>query len=255
MADCNSVTDCTSREVATIDGMKALYRDLLSPLQERIDSRELTCLPAMVGTCYEESPLKLMYVGRAVNGWESKWCPGTLDSLIDKVFAGEFKMASIATEPKQFGYNYNRSGFWQLCKEIMKQAGEASDWSDRIVWSNLYKVAPYAKGNPNNGLIEATIERCIDILNYELSLYRPAHVVFVTGDWWFDPSNRFKVSFADEFGILVKHNSDSVIIGRGCYQKPEGKIKIVVTQRPERRPGLTRDRHAREILSAFNSLA
>jgi len=83
---------------------------------------------------------------------------------------------------------------------------------------------------------------------------RPAHAVFVTGDWWFDPSDTFEVSFAKEFGISVEHNSDLVIIGKACYEKPWGKVKMVVTQRPERRPGLTRERHAHEILPAFNSL-
>lgn len=77
----------------------------------------------------------------------------------------------------------------------------------------------------------------------------PIHAVFVTGDWWFDLSDKFEVSFAGEFGIPVEHNSDSFIIGQGCYQKSWGKVKMVVTQRPEGLRGINRERHAHEILS------
>ena len=32
-------------------------------------------------------------------------------------------------------------------KMYMKLAGEEENWSDKVLWSNLYKVAPYNGGN------------------------------------------------------------------------------------------------------------
>lgn len=240
----------------TLTGLKMQYRDLLLPLQERFWSHELTCAPAIAGTCYEDSPFRLMYVGRAVNGWEAKWLEGPINDLVEQVFAYDFKMASIFENPNQNGYNFNISGFWQLCKEIMKLAGEEENWSDKVLWSNLYKVAPYNGGNPGNKLIEKTIERCIQILTYEIRLYRPTHVVFITGDWWFDPSNTFKASFAKKLGISVEHNTDksTVIIGKGNYEKSLGNVKMVVSKRPEGLKGVTREKHAELIIDALGSL-
>jgi len=239
----------------TLTGLKMQYRDLLLPLQERFWSHELTCAPAIAGTCYEDSPFRLMYVGRAVNGWEANWLEGSINDLVEQVFAYDFKMASISENPNQNGYNFNRSGFWQLCKEIMRLVGEEVNWSDRILWSNLYKVAPYKEGNPDNQLIKMTIEQCIQILTYELCFYRPTHVVFVTDDWWFDPSDTFRVCFAEKLNIPVEHKSESVIIGKGSYNKTWGNIKIVVSKRPEGLKGVTREKHAELIIDALRSLA
>jgi hypothetical protein len=98
------------------------------------------------------------------------------------------------------------------------------------------------------------IERCIQILTYELRLYRPIHVVFITDDWWFDPSDACKASFAKKLDIAVGHKSDSIIIGKGIYQKSWGDIKIVVSKRPEGPKGITREEHAELIIDSFKSL-
>lgn len=252
MANYNSIPD--GPQGPTLTGLKMQYRNLLLPLQERFWSHELTCTPAIAGERYDESPFRLMYVGRAVNGWEADWQVSSIDDLVEQVFAYDFEMASISENPNQNGYNFNRSGFWQLCKEIMKLVGEEENWSDRVLWSNLYKVAPYKEGNPDNKLITETIERCIQILTYELRLYRPTHVVFVTDDWWFDPSDTCKASFAKKLDIPVDHKSDSIIIGKGIYKKSWGNIKIVVSKRPEGLKGITREEHAKFIIDAFKPL-
>lgn len=236
-------------------GLKMQYHNLLLQLQERFWSHELTCAPAIVGKRYEESPFRLMYVGRAVNGWEADWQKGSLDDLIEQVFSYNFEMASIADNPNQNGYNFNKSPFWQLCKEVMKLAGEEENWSDRVLWSNLYKVAPFKEGNPDNKLIKETIEQCIKILTYELRLYRPTHVVFVTDAWWFDPADTFIDSFSKELNIPVEHKTDKdiAIVGKGIWNKFNCNAKIVVTKRPEGL-GITRKEHAEHIIRAFASL-
>ena len=239
----------------TLTGLKIQYENLLKPLQERFWSHELTCAPAIAGKRYEESPFRLMYVGRAVNGWETNWPEGSIEDLVAQVFAYNFTMASISETPNQNGYNFNRSGFWQLCKEIMKLVGEEENWSDRVLWSNLYKVAPFNEGNPNNKLIKETIGRCIQILTYELRFYQPTHVVFVTDDWWFDPVDTYNVSFSQKLDIPVEHNTgkDAIIIGKGIWDKSNCNAKMVVTKRPEGL-GITRSEHAEYVLKALASL-
>lgn len=235
--------------------LKMQYQELLLLLQERFWSKKLTCTPAIAGKNYEDSPLRLMYVGRAVNGWEADWQKNSLEKLVDQVFSYEFEMASISGNPNQNGYNFNKSPFWQLCKEVMKLSEEEENWSDKVLWSNLYKVAPFEGGNPDNKLIKEIIESCIKILNYEIKLYRPSHIVFVTDAWWFDPSDTFTGSFSKELNIPVEHNTDKnvVIIGRGIYRESDYNTKIVVTKRPEGL-GITRKDHAEHIIKAFESL-
>lgn len=239
---------------STANGLKMQYSNLLKPLLEQFWTHELTCAPGIIGNRYEESPFRLLYVGRAVNGWEADWKKGTVDELVEQVFAHSFKMASIAENPIQNGYNFNRSPFWQLCRQIMKLASEDENWSDRVMWSNLYKVAPYKTGNPDNKLIKETIAQCIKILTYEIMLYRPTHIVFVTDDWWFDPSDTFNVSFAKTLDIPIKHNTDNIIVGKGIYHSTDaGDVKIVVTKRPEGL-GISREQHAKVIFDALESL-
>lgn len=252
MAIVNS-TQSGSQEV-TLAGLKRQYKNLLSPLEARFWSKELTCAPAIEGKRYEESPFRLMYVGRAVNGWEGNWKGNSVEDLVNQVFSYDFDMASIEENPNQNGYNFNKSPFWQLCKPLMKLAGEEKNWSDRVLWSNLYKVAPYETGNPSNKLIKETIDYCVQILIYELELYKPSHAVFVTDDWWFDPADTFKVSFSKELGIPVEHKIESVIIGKGIYQSSDGGTKIIVTKRPEGLKGVSREEHAKLIFEAFASL-
>lgn len=240
----------------TPTGLKMQYIDLLESMLERFWTQELTCTPGIIGTKYEESPFRLMYVGRAVNGWEIDWQKGSAKELVEQAFSHGFKMESISEAPIQNGYNFNRSPFWQLCRQLMKLAGEEKNWSDRVFWSNLYKVAPFKTGNPGNKLIDETITKSIRILKYELRLYRPTHVVFVTDAWWFDPSDTFKASFAKTLGIPVEHNTDPTIaiVGKGIYNTTiTGDIKIVITKRPETL-GISRVEHAKLIFDSLMSL-
>ena len=92
MAIVNS-TQSGSQEV-TLAGLKRQYKNLLSPLEARFWSKELTCAPAIEGKRYKESPFRLMYVGRAVNGWEGNWKGNSVEDLVNQVFSYDFDMAS-----------------------------------------------------------------------------------------------------------------------------------------------------------------
>lgn len=233
-----------------MDNYKNLYQTLLEPFQKRLWSHEMTSCPIIVGSNYGKSPLRLLYIGRAVNGWEFDWHEDTLEGLVNQVFSHGFDVDSISTNPIQpDGYNFNRSPFWQLCRKLFEMKGETSDWSSRVAWSNLFKVAPYSRYNPDGKDIALQIKPCIDLIKKEIETYRPSHVVFVTDTWWMEPTNYTNESFAKELGVTLFPNSTNTIVGHGTYLG----AKLVVTKRPETAK-TSRLEHALQILNTFQSL-
>lgn len=67
------------------EDIKNKYEMLLDPIKERFwsESRNrLTCAPLMVGSNYgkvkfNNKALRILYIGRAMNGWESDWKEGS----------------------------------------------------------------------------------------------------------------------------------------------------------------------------------
>lgn len=230
-----------------MDSYRELYKTLLEPFQEQLWSHELTSAPIIVGSNYDHSPFRLMYVGRAVNGWEFDWHKDTLDGLTDQVFSHGFDIGSICEHPIQAdGYNFNRSPFWQLCRSLLDMQGESFDWASRVAWSNLFKIAPYKTGNPDPKTLTSSINSCIDLILKEIELYKPSHVVFVTDIWWMEPVDCAQESFARALGIQLFPDSSNTIVGYGIYKNS----KIVVTKRPESAK-TSRSDHAKQILDTF----
>lgn len=147
----------------------------------------------------------LMVVGRAVNGWDEEfhWIHGNYasSSPLDLVTKAYEKSLS---DPLQWVmnfwrlnkevngkrvYNTAKSSFWQLSRNVLKNI--TSDewkediWSTKLIWSNLYKIAPAIGGNPNNTLCKYQLEYCKRILEYEIDINRPQYILFVTGYNWY----------------------------------------------------------------------
>lgn len=253
-----------------IRDIKLEYGKMLEPLKERFWASELTSAPIMVGGKYNactfnDEPLRIMYVGRAMNGWEIKWNRGTAKELVEQVFSNSIDMKVISKgivkdESGNQIYNYNRSQFWQLCHQLMNLFGIEEYWSDYVAWSNLYKVSPMKSGNPNNKLIKMTIDHCVNILRQEISYLRPTHIVFVTGSWWYEPEGIDENAFKNITGIGIseeeskdKNKEDTIILGRGISENFHFKPKIVITKRPDREKGTIKDK-ADQIFNAFLKL-
>lgn len=246
--------------------MKMSYESMLDPLKEQFFSKELTCMPITVGKKYEQSPVRLMYVGRAVNGWNDDWRTGTTEQLVEQVFEHTQDMSVImqgVTEYKSGDkictYNYNRSPFWQLCRELLKQHGIEENWADYVAWTNLYKVSYSKAGNPDNKLICKTITDCADILFYEIFCERPTHIVFVTDDWWIKPTGKYinQTAFIDKLGIdTYEETNSNLVIGSGVVGNEyfnflnSPRPKYVITKRPESAK-VSRAEHAKAIFDAF----
>lgn len=230
----------------------------------KIKAGELTFAHYKEGKEFCKGKYKLMYIGRALNGW------GKISgNTAEEVYENAHSIVANAENKSEkcirnFGGYINRSAFWQLCKLILKKSGECTDeefiiannerdkifWDDRIVWSNLYKIAPVNGGNPNYGVIKATVEDCIEILKKEIEIVEPKHIVMVTDEWWVtlkdkDGNTKFNKTFEKEFNIKI-NSTDSFVIGKGRYKN----IPIIVTKRPERRRE-TREKQADEVIKAF----
>jgi len=226
--------------------LKELYKKLISNNLTEIKDGKLTFARYKNGSKFEESNYKLMYIGRALNGWfrlDGDNEEEIYESAVEKVQNERIK---------EFGGTIKRSAFWQLCKLILNEKGDydENDWDERIVWSNLYKLAPVKGGNPNYSTIKKTLENCVEILKREIEIVKPRHIVMVTGDWWVtlrekEEKSKFEKTFETEFDIKF-NNYDSFVIGKGNYNG----IPIVVTQRPERRRA-TREKQAKEVVNAF----
>lgn len=253
----------------TIEDIKKSYVKMIEPLKERMSSAEngLTGMPLMKGKhfCgneYQGKPLRILFVGRAVDG---SWCkinPGSAEEIVDQIFASAMDTAQIGKgivsyvddDGNEQQYNYNRSPFFQLCHAVMEQLGFGDDWSEHLAWTNLYKLSPCSGGNPNNKLINATLNSCACILRKEISFLRPTHIVFITGDWWYKPTGKrprlVENSFVEKIGVDLREDTNQIIIGNDISKRFCFYPNVVITQRPESAK-ISRKEHAQAILNAF----
>ena len=223
-------------------------------IEQGLKRGELISAIAVSGENYEQSKFRLMYVGRALNGWGSlngNNVEELVRSVLNEKGVKEF-LCNAVYDPRHYeDYNINRSRFWQLCRKILEKAGEDETWAENIVWSNVYKVT-YNGISISWSLMNYIYEACLKILKYELEFFRPNHVVFVTGTNYFLPKdlgNSFEAIFSLEHDPLTFE-----VVSKGIYTCQSGhKIKIVAVNRPECRKG-TNEEKADKIMKAFNSI-
>ena len=254
-----------------------LYEKLFG-LKEPVDVEaglkdgSLVCAPAVSGSEYEQSALRLMYVGRDLNGWPvlKGSTPAELAEYVlthGREKANEFLYNAVndfqfRNDDGSLAYSIMRSPFWQVCCEIMNQSGEGDAWAERIVWSNVYKITPsdgHARDLPGFWSMEEFGEHfriCVDILKEEIEFFRPNHIVFITGASHFRPVD-LGSSYEPVFSLDEDpDNGYFSIIGKGYYtDRTNRRIKIVAATRPDNphRKG-TRHEQAAMILEAFHSL-
>ena len=224
-----------------------------------LQNRTLISSRAVSGQEYEKSNFRLMYVGRDLNGWnplEGNNVSELVNSVLQSKAAEEFLHDAVHNpqyrdENGRITYSINRSRFWQLCREIMNQAGEKESWAERIVWSNVYKVT-YGEFTVSKRLMDETYNNCLDILKAEIEFFRPNHIVFVTGVHYFLPKGlgeNFEAVFS-----LEEDPSIFDVISKGFYTDKSGrKIKVVAVNRPDIKRGTIIEK-TNKIMEAFNSI-
>lgn len=247
--------------------IKEDYKKMLEPYKARLGNVEdgLTSMPFMEGSkfkdnVYNSKAIRILFVGRAVNGWEIDFQGSSIDEIVEQVFESAFNMSDISAgivEDKNGNkYNYNKSPFFQLCHKLMNMYGLSDNWSQRMAWTNLYKIAPYKSGNPNNKLISETLSACATILRKEISYLQPTHIVLITDAWWYKPNgkNMDERAFINEVDVDLYEDTSKIIVGSGISKAFHFEPKVVITKRPEG-VKITREEHARAIFDALESLA
>lgn len=222
---------------------KPLFRDLLLTLANgngNWRATPLTGFACLRGNLYNNG---LLVVGRAVNGWASKW---TADELRDQSKVGElveelYPTTGTADCPLMWvsdswgqngnEYNTKKSAFWRVIRGVVSGLSEGHfddcAWPSTIAWSNLYKVSPAAGRNPSEPLADAQLAQCKKILEEEIRWLNPSRILFLTGwGWaqWFLPDLQF----------AVDTNVESPIEASGIIFN---KARVVVLPHPERKTG------------------
>ena len=202
---------------------------------------------------------ELMIVGRAPNGWREGWTlqenqsPERREQTIRELEA-EFALPKCpmawANEP-QPNWNWRRSPFTRLMNQLAEKLPDYSEqtWPSRLIWSNLYKIAPDKGGNPNNRLCIAQERVCLEYFAAELRIWQPKQVVLVTGwDWAHPFVNRLDPDAS------AKPSREQLVDWSGLVHPhpDQAPIPLVVCKRPERRRVAN---IVQEITAAFQKLA
>lgn len=216
---------------------------------------------------------RLMLVGRAVNGWDEyrgtgantkeRFITSSLQNLLNDPAAlthGKDRFEWIAVdEEHNIARNCVREGigkepcavgdyclsrpFWGYSKEIWDTLyGAATRWQERwyqkIIWTNLYKIAPRKGGNPSEAWQKMQREVCVELLHAEIEFFNPTHILFMTGTDWFQP---FRGMFQEVAELGVNHPSKkdaNTVYAEllAAYKAQNGiRSKVIVACRPEMR--------------------
>jgi len=138
-----------------------------------------------------------MFIGKATNGWlldipKDSSTQSIISFYRDIAFNLNCKerllhrgdeMQWVETQAgNKEGYNPNKSQFWNLIKKTTKSLEGSQNWSSKVVWSNLYKLAP-KNGNPSGKLKAKQEEYCWKILDEEIDILKPRCLIFLTSGW------------------------------------------------------------------------
>lgn len=152
----------------------------------------------------------------------------------------ENREAGIEFYP-HLSYSTSRSFFWNVTyKLICRYYGldeNGLEWSKKLVWSNLYKIAPAENRNPNDKECEWQQQISIELIRKEIEEIKPKFCIVLTNDTWWEP---FRKNLKTE--ILQNPNIKNGIIE--SIESYNGS-KIIVTTRPF---SGSSDKHVNEIL-------
>jgi hypothetical protein len=206
------------------------YEDFKNKISviEKLNDKEYSLFFPMIGENFE-SKKTLLVVGRACNGWEHPWKSINSDNSIVNlsISCSEGKpMQWLIEQWTDTKYKIKRSSFWRIIKNITLFLNECNekDWPSFIAWSNLFKISPYEKGNPNMSECDVQLQNCIELFEQEIEELKPEYVLLIVGlDWGktFLESIASKIEyFNNEIVKCVANYKDSKLI---LTVRPEGK--------------------------------
>jgi len=219
-----------------------LYQNLIEQVYIKKDSyveNDLTLFSSGIGKEYND---KLMFVGRAVNGWYTRFDKTNIKDKeivltdINKHIAEDDLQWVIDlwgnneyNEDYETDYNTKKSPFWRLIKRLSDELIEKNEFViNKIVWTNLYKISNFKGGNPSGSLRNIQFDTCREILNLEINIFKPQIIIFLTGLPWTKPFisglNNIMTNANNKYVEFVGKLDNSLII---VGQHPQGKPEIV----------------------------
>ncbi len=161
-------------------------------------------------------------------------------------------------------YYVAKSAFWNYTKSVwdILNNGKESTWNERwfekIVWTNLYKIAPTIvskicneekKDGANPNITECKTQQkiCLELLKKEIKYFKPTHILFVTDrdGWYKDFENQLEKYFDAR---NIKETNNEYVKRTLDYIVDDIVCKVVVVCRPERK---TKEEYVEEVVKAF----
>lgn len=203
---------------------------------------------------------RFMLVGRATNGWDVKVSLESASEFADDMERKIDRLGfdwvrecenGLCTGSEEVPYLLSRSAFWRTAKRVWSKLSGVDElrWVEHIVWSNLYKVAPKVSGNPTTGMCNIQQVICKELLKEEIELYKPTHILLVTGWNWlcWRGEDSFLSIFED-----AKQTGERYVAGTAYYKLSDNsRIPVVITNRPE---CLKNDQYVDEVLKWFSKV-
>jgi hypothetical protein len=192
--------------------------------------------------------------GQAVNGWSSEFCltdQMNIDRVLEGIWGSNKYLKSKNHTPLDWVnvqwsnsiYNMNcedaetknyydgkylshRSFFWNVTYKLICDYYEIKrngyEWSKKLVWSNLYKIAPESS-NPDNHCKVVQQVHSVNLVKKEIEEISPKYCIVLTNlDWWLPFRNGLNtkiIGFPDSLDEIVS------------FEKYLD-TKIIVTNRP-----------------------
>ena len=232
-----------------------LYQEHLEAFQRRLvttfpESTKYTDFYPSIGVPAKK-PVEFLFYGQAVGGWQPEHDYVTLlpdnrvgisreysnkpyatDSPLNWVNVMWSKRAPDKWEGQRqaysqaFGtYNPSRSLFWQVITYmIQRKCGIESSswaWTEKLVWSNLYKIAPQVS-NPDEADRILQRPECVGLVEQELVELEPKYCVVLTNDAWWSHFRRGLKT------VPVSKPTDGIVESVERF----GSTTIVVVKRP-----------------------
>ena len=116
---------------------------------------------------------------------------------------------------------------------VRQLLGEKMPWQDYIAWSYLYKLAPKT-GKPDDTIYRKQKELCKEIMECELELLNPTHVLFLTGwggiwDFGLPLTSLLKGEAVEAWGKT--EDGKNLIVTRYAVRKPEESFALQIVER------------------------
>ncbi|UXE68771.1 MAG: hypothetical protein KA713_09440 [Chryseotalea sp. WA131a] len=144
-------------------------------------------------------------------------------------------------------YRANRSFFWNVVFKLINDYygtdRNQSSWSSKLVWSNLYKIAP-EDANPSDYEQNIQMEYSIKLLELEIKEVKPKYCIILTNGKWWEP-----------FGKALIQNFPTIqeLPSKIHYNEKFDSTKIIVTERPRFGGHKLQDLFVHQILSLIKS--